>query len=63
MAGFEQQVKERAKELKIFFKKGVKIVGESCKKGWNKVKHMKRRRGGESLIQINKARALAYGRN
>ncbi|KAK4286169.1 hypothetical protein QN277_002763 [Acacia crassicarpa] len=42
MAGFEQQVKERAKELTIFFKKGVKIVGESCKKGWNKVKHMKR---------------------
>ncbi|KAL4282154.1 hypothetical protein GQ457_03G006480 [Hibiscus cannabinus] len=36
MAGFEQQVKERAKELKVFFKKGVKIVGESCKKGWNK---------------------------
>ncbi|OMP11490.1 hypothetical protein CCACVL1_00492 [Corchorus capsularis] len=26
MAGFEQQVKERAKELKVFFKKSVKIV-------------------------------------
>ncbi|KAJ4830872.1 hypothetical protein Tsubulata_033971 [Turnera subulata] len=37
MAGFEQQVKERAKELKVFFKKGVKIVGDSCKKGWNKL--------------------------
>ncbi|KAH1098580.1 hypothetical protein J1N35_015501 [Gossypium stocksii] len=35
MAGFEQQIKERAKELKVFFKKGVKIVGESCKKGLN----------------------------
>ncbi|KAK8310880.1 hypothetical protein V6Z12_D02G213600 [Gossypium hirsutum] len=32
MAGFEQRIKERAKELKVFFKKGVKIVGESCKK-------------------------------
>lgn len=42
MAGFEHQVKERAKELKIFFKKGVKIVGDSCKKGWNKVKHIRR---------------------
>jgi|UniRef100_A0A2N9HF73 hypothetical protein len=42
MAGFEQQVKERAKELKIFFQKGVKVVGESCKKGWNKVKHIRR---------------------
>ncbi|KAK7257444.1 hypothetical protein RIF29_31433 [Crotalaria pallida] len=41
MAGFEQQVKERAKELKSFFKKGVKIVGDSCKKGWNRVKHIK----------------------
>ncbi|KAG4208829.1 hypothetical protein ERO13_A03G157250v2 [Gossypium hirsutum] len=41
MAGFEQQIKERAKELKVFFKKGVKIVGESCKKGWYKVKHIR----------------------
>ncbi|RDY03719.1 hypothetical protein CR513_12668, partial [Mucuna pruriens] len=35
MAGFEQQMKDRAKELKVFFKKGMKIVGDSCKKGWN----------------------------
>ncbi|KAK4577542.1 hypothetical protein RGQ29_027888 [Quercus rubra] len=42
MAGFEHQMKERARELKIFFKKGVKIVGDSCKKGWNKVKHIRR---------------------
>lgn len=41
MGGFEKQVKERAKELKTFFKKGVKIVGESCKKGWHKVRHMR----------------------
>ncbi|KAG6657951.1 hypothetical protein I3843_04G115200 [Carya illinoinensis] len=41
MAGFELQVKEKAKVLKIYFKKGVKIVGDSCKKGWNRVKHMK----------------------
>ncbi|KAG4159544.1 hypothetical protein ERO13_D02G180550v2 [Gossypium hirsutum] len=41
MAGFEQRIKERAKELKVFFKKGVKIVGESCKKGWYKVKHIR----------------------
>ncbi|OIW08373.1 hypothetical protein TanjilG_03049 [Lupinus angustifolius] len=33
MGGFEQQVKKRAKELKNFVKKGVKIVGDSCKKG------------------------------
>ncbi|KAK8537223.1 hypothetical protein V6N12_043396 [Hibiscus sabdariffa] len=32
MAGFELQLKERAKGLKVFFKKGVKIVGNSCKK-------------------------------
>ncbi|OMP07382.1 hypothetical protein COLO4_07391 [Corchorus olitorius] len=42
MAGFEQQVKERAKELKVFFKKSVKIVGDSCKKGWYKVKHIRK---------------------
>jgi len=42
MAGFEQQVKDRAKDLKVLLKKGVKIVGDSCKKGWNKVKHIKR---------------------
>ncbi|KAK9085230.1 hypothetical protein Sjap_025641 [Stephania japonica] len=33
MADFEKQLKERAKDLKSFFKKGVKILGDSCKKG------------------------------
>lgn len=42
MAGFEQQVKARAKDLKVLFKKGVKIVGDSCKKGWHKVKQMRK---------------------
>ncbi|KAG5033264.1 hypothetical protein JHK85_017246 [Glycine max] len=42
MGGFEQKMKDRAKELKVLLKKGVKIVGDSCKKGWNKVKHIKR---------------------
>ncbi|RYQ97478.1 hypothetical protein Ahy_B08g093523 [Arachis hypogaea] len=42
MGEFEEQVKERAKELKHLFQKGVKFVGDSCKKGWNKVKHIKR---------------------
>ncbi|CAI0549756.1 unnamed protein product [Linum tenue] len=42
MGGFEKQVKERAKELQVLLKKGVKVVGESCKKGWSKVKHFKR---------------------
>lgn len=42
MAGFEQQVKDRANELKVLFKKGVKIVGEYGKKGWSKVKNIKR---------------------
>ncbi|KAK4795443.1 hypothetical protein SAY86_013437 [Trapa natans] len=42
MAGFEQQVKDRAHELKVLLKKGVKIVGEYSKKGWNKVKNIKR---------------------
>ncbi|WMV39224.1 hypothetical protein MTR67_032609 [Solanum verrucosum] len=41
MGGFEKQVKERAKELTTLFKKGVKVVGESCKKGWHKVRHMR----------------------
>ncbi|XAR55493.1 hypothetical protein NMG60_11035572 [Bertholletia excelsa] len=41
MGSLEQQVKQRAKELKTLFKRGVKIVGDSCKKGWNKVKHMR----------------------
>ncbi|KAJ6291416.1 hypothetical protein OIU76_023481 [Salix suchowensis] len=43
MGDFENRVKERAKELKFYFKKGVKIVGDSCKKGWYKVKNMKKR--------------------
>nr|TKR86040.1 uncharacterized protein D5086_0000241950 [Populus alba] len=43
MGDFENKVKVRAKELTVFFKKGVKIVGESCKKGWIKVKNMKKR--------------------
>ncbi|KAK4787902.1 hypothetical protein SAY86_011735 [Trapa natans] len=42
MAGFEQQVKDRAYELKVLFKKGAKIVCEYGKKGWNKVKNIKR---------------------
>uniref|UniRef100_A0A6N2M2D5 Uncharacterized protein n=1 Tax=Salix viminalis TaxID=40686 RepID=A0A6N2M2D5_SALVM len=37
MGDFEKQVKERAKELKVLFKKGVKIVEKSCKKGWKKI--------------------------
>ncbi|KAK8981687.1 hypothetical protein V6N11_028096 [Hibiscus sabdariffa] len=32
MAGFELQLKERAKGIQILLKKGVKIVGNSCKK-------------------------------
>ncbi|KAG4980191.1 hypothetical protein JHK85_034149 [Glycine max] len=32
-----EQMKDRAKELKVLLKKGVKIVGDSCKKGWNKI--------------------------
>ncbi|KAF9661763.1 hypothetical protein SADUNF_Sadunf19G0102300 [Salix dunnii] len=43
MGDFENRVKERAKELKFYLKKGVKIVGDSCKKGWYKVKNMKKR--------------------
>lgn len=44
MAGFdfEHKVKERARELTILVKKGVKVVGDSCKKGWYKVKHIRR---------------------
>ncbi|KAF9670822.1 hypothetical protein SADUNF_Sadunf13G0108700 [Salix dunnii] len=42
MGDFEKQVKERAKELKVLFKKGVKIVENSCKKGWKKVKNLKK---------------------
>jgi hypothetical protein len=43
MGDFEKQVKERAKELKVLFTKGVKIVENSCKKGWKKVKNLKKR--------------------
>jgi hypothetical protein len=42
MGEFEQQVKKRAYDLKILVKKGVRVVGDSCKKGWHKVKHIKR---------------------
>ena len=42
MGSFEHKVKERAKELKILFQKGVKIVGDSCKKGWYKVKDIRK---------------------
>ncbi|KAH7664379.1 hypothetical protein IHE45_14G117600 [Dioscorea alata] len=41
MAGFEQQVKNRAKELKHLFKKGIKVVSNTCKKGWHKVRHLR----------------------
>ncbi|KAJ0910873.1 hypothetical protein HanRHA438_Chr06g0257041 [Helianthus annuus] len=41
MGSFENQVKVRAEELKNIFKKGAKIVGDSCKKGWHKVKHIR----------------------
>ncbi|KAG5233407.1 hypothetical protein IMY05_013G0116600 [Salix suchowensis] len=35
MGDFEKQVKERAKELKVLFKKGVKIVEKiSCGCNW-----------------------------
>ncbi|KAI0499488.1 hypothetical protein KFK09_017692 [Dendrobium nobile] len=36
MADFEKQMKERAKELKDLMKKGMKVVGDSWKKGWSK---------------------------
>ncbi|RWW05660.1 hypothetical protein GW17_00031052 [Ensete ventricosum] len=39
--GFEEQVKERAKELKHLVKKGMKAVGETCKKTWHKVRHIR----------------------
>ncbi|KAJ8505260.1 hypothetical protein OPV22_006146 [Ensete ventricosum] len=38
--GFEEQVKERAKELKHLVKKGMKAVGETCKKTWHKNKRI-----------------------
>uniref|UniRef100_A0A0E0H3G4 Uncharacterized protein n=1 Tax=Oryza nivara TaxID=4536 RepID=A0A0E0H3G4_ORYNI len=43
-ANFKTPVKERAKELKHLkgaVMKGVKVVGDSCKKAWNKVKSIK----------------------
>ncbi|KMT02199.1 hypothetical protein BVRB_9g206600 [Beta vulgaris subsp. vulgaris] len=40
--GFEQQVKERAQELKTLLNKGVKVVGKYSKKGWNKVKNLRK---------------------
>lgn len=40
--GFEQQVKERAHELKNLFKKSVKVVGNYSKKGWYKVKNLRK---------------------
>ncbi|KAL0733470.1 hypothetical protein Bca4012_009680 [Brassica carinata] len=42
MGAFEDQVKMRAKELKHLFKKSIKVVGKSCKKGWSKVKNLRR---------------------
>lgn len=45
MGGFDLQVKERTKELKhlkTVVMRGVKVVGDSCKKTWNKVKSIKR---------------------
>ncbi|KAG9138977.1 hypothetical protein Leryth_025404 [Lithospermum erythrorhizon] len=42
MGGFENQVKERAYEIRQFFKKGVKVVAGSCKKGWYKIKNLKK---------------------
>ncbi|KEH16967.1 hypothetical protein MTR_0058s0010 [Medicago truncatula] len=38
----EFEVKYRAKEVERFFKKGIHTVGNSFKKGWNKIKHLKR---------------------
>ncbi|KAL3631560.1 hypothetical protein CASFOL_024544 [Castilleja foliolosa] len=42
MGGFERQVKVRAMELKHIFKKGFRVVGNSCKKGWHKIKHIRK---------------------
>lgn len=43
MGGFERQVKLRAKEVGFYFKKGFSFVGNSCKKGWHKIKHVNKR--------------------
>uniref|UniRef100_A0A7N0VC88 Uncharacterized protein n=1 Tax=Kalanchoe fedtschenkoi TaxID=63787 RepID=A0A7N0VC88_KALFE len=49
MAKFQEQLKEKAKELhlkekayvlKMMLKKGAKMVSKTCKKGWKKVKKM-----------------------
>ncbi|KAF8054110.1 hypothetical protein N665_1321s0010 [Sinapis alba] len=42
MGAFEEKVKIRAIELKHLLKKGIKVVGKSCKKGWSKVKNLRR---------------------
>ncbi|KAK9664201.1 hypothetical protein RND81_14G025500 [Saponaria officinalis] len=39
---FEEQVKVRAYELKVFFNKGVKAVSKYGKKGWAKVKNIRK---------------------
>ncbi|CAA6666596.1 unnamed protein product [Spirodela intermedia] len=36
MAEFESQIKHRTKELKNLFSKGIRVVGQSWKKGWYK---------------------------
>jgi hypothetical protein len=41
MGGFERQVKLRAYEIKGFFKKGVRTVSNTFRKGWYKVKRVK----------------------
>ncbi|KAH7692007.1 hypothetical protein IHE45_01G037500 [Dioscorea alata] len=41
MGDFEKQLKDRAKELKKLFKKGMKVVGATCKKGWHKVRNLR----------------------
>ncbi|CAA7403393.1 unnamed protein product [Spirodela intermedia] len=37
MAEFESQIKHRTKELKNLFSKGIRVVGQSWKKGWYKI--------------------------
>ncbi|CAL9223776.1 unnamed protein product [Arabidopsis halleri] len=50
MGAFEDQVKMRALELKQLFKKGIKVVGKSCKKGWSKVKNL--RQAGDDVLYL-----------
>ncbi|KAF5762960.1 hypothetical protein HanXRQr2_Chr15g0674781 [Helianthus annuus] len=40
MGSFERQVETRAKDVKRFFKNGVRMIGNSCKKGWYKLKRL-----------------------